>query len=294
MKRITLILSVLLLFLLSGNNITWAAGCCGGGSAPGVGNIGVLSKGTGEIKFGYSYSYRDKIWHARDEVENTSGTLIVNHTLTLSAIYGIAERINIGLNVPFKINNREISSTGYDKKEVGFGDITFAGRYILVEPILGEIVPYVELALKVPTGSDKDDYYLQTGTGSWDPTIGVGFNYNWWKLFTYGRASYSISIGGEDVGQDTVDTFTALLGVNYKFTQYVGASLTMDALRVTKRKIDDMPMGGSLIYIRPGISFGPWKNLSIYSVIGFPIYRHVYCYEPVENYQLDLGLGWRF
>ncbi len=294
MKRTVLICSVFLLILFNGYDITWAAGgCCsfgGSSSAPGGGNIEALPKGTGEIRFTFSYSYRDKLLDKKDEVQNSTGIVIKNRMFSISAMYGIAEQINLGINIPYVKNEKRKSLPYYKEKGDGIGDITITSRYILVKPApVGEIVPYVELALKIPTGKEETDSDVQVGAGSWDPSIGAGFNYTWWDLFTYGRVNYSVSIGQSGVDGETVDSLNALLGLEYQLIRYVDVSLSMDYSRKTLRKI-----GGTWIYIRPGISFGPWENFSIYSTIGFPVYRHVYYPQSAEDYQLDIGLVWGF
>jgi hypothetical protein len=86
-----------------------------------------------------------------------------------------------------------------------------------------------------------------------------------------------------------VDSLNGLLGLEYQLLRYIGVSLSMDASRKMLKKI-----GGTWVYIRPGISFGPWKDFSIYYIMGFPVYRYVYYPQVGEDYQLDLGLVWRF
>jgi hypothetical protein len=47
--------------------------------------------------FNFSYSYRDKLLYKRDERKNLTGIVIINRMFSISAMYGIAEQINLYL-----------------------------------------------------------------------------------------------------------------------------------------------------------------------------------------------------
>ncbi len=223
-------------------------------------------------------------------------------------MYGISEQVNVGINVPFAWNKMNIASTGYESRGEGLGDIILTARYLLVDIEPYRFVPYAEFSLKMPTGEDysrdnRGSNYLlrgiQPGTGTWDSIFGIGFNKRWIELNTYGRMAYAFTLIKGNNGGYTTDAFSGSLGLGYPLIWNIGVSLTLNGIRTTITNNSGTTTittisGGNWLYLIPGISFTPWMGFTGYTTISLPIYMETRSRQLVEDYQIGLGIIWKF
>lgn len=141
----------------------------------------------GHLQFGATYRYFKSYKHFRGDVEEhervEDGTEVINlaHSMDLSLVYAITDRINLSQNIPLIYYDRSSLYEHYGNSETanpdrlrfhtgaaGVGDIRFTGNYWLFKPgkdSSGNIS--IGAGIKLPTGNSyvTDEFHKRTSDG---------------------------------------------------------------------------------------------------------------------------------
>jgi len=134
------------------------------------------------ITIGNSYSTKSNALGADEGVGDEKQREI---RPSLKASYKILDNVSLSAELPVGFKRLDVHSTDGEEivKTSGFGDLEFTGSYIsnLFTGINSMISYGISVAMKVPSGrnnlqsdGERQDEHLQTGTGSYDYTIGGG------------------------------------------------------------------------------------------------------------------------
>lgn len=258
-------------------------------------------------------------------------------TEVITAAYGLSDNFMLGATLPHVRNNdvRTSDESGggiIENGDIsGLGDITLYGQWMLADrPMSGEAGDNVQFALlaglKLPTGEthQKDDTGVdfevehQTGSGSYDGSLGASVTRNWGRSSLTADAFYTVAGDGtEDVN----------LGNSFRYDLAWGYRLTDGALKrehtrpdgsVTqigtedvqwdvalelngrwKDKIDgeeghDDNSGGNVLLFSPGVRASFPSRMSLFASVGVPVID-----DPNgENHETQatavMGVAWGF
>ena len=120
--------------------------------------------------------------------------------LNASVLYGINNKFNVFLNVPFSWLNHYTPDLIQENK--GFGDIDFGALYQLFGEDLSSNTSTIKLAVKAPTGESNNlsNDELPLGSGAWEFSAALQgmFHFTSWNLLY--SANYSLSTqNGNDI-----------------------------------------------------------------------------------------------
>jgi hypothetical protein len=213
--------------------------------------------------------------------------------LQLDLAYGLGQRVSLVASVPllahrsFDIGHPPILRETYSTS--GNGDTVLGARYALLAGSSASLV--AGLGIETPTGrnslvspagrADRGilDPGLQPGSGSTNfiasavysrqaPPLGLE-----WSL----SGSYQMNTRN-DLGYRFGDTLIASATARRRLLDRLQASLQVKGVRIGRGDYLEQAVpstGGKMVYLIPGLSFGPFAKASVYGFVTIPTYRYV-------------------
>ncbi len=285
--------------------------------------------------FGISYSYSNMNMEGnRDGTDKVSNqeifmkgfmmapTEMTHEKHNIRASYSTSRRYGFSVDVPYIVKDMEhVDMMGMKmrSKSKGMGDTRLMGNYAISDSE-GADGNNLNLyyGLSIPTGSVKKndmgqrlEYAMQTGTGTYDPILGLGYNYkagNWnlsastGTVLRFGHNSEDYRFGNE---------YTASLGVANQINEYVAANVRLDGrawgnVKGSDGKMNTMmsPMainnmqGGERVDAVIGLTLtqphGTLAGTSLGAEFGVPVYQSLDGPQMETDYHFMVNLGKTF
>lgn len=274
------------------------------------------------IEPGINYSYSDRSqlalrgFLALDAIflGNINVDNVKNHitTFDLSTRYGLTDRLELGLNVPFVYRSSTYRSTGVDSgsnlseltvDKAGLGDISASLSYRLLPETQTRPDVVVNLGVRAPTGTDpygiatREDptntnltvpKELPTGNGVWAATTGasflktldpaivfanLGYTYNFKESFDDISASSGNQPGDVELG----DSIRAGFGTAFALNERLSLTLSYSHEYIQKSKTTQYGVTQKVI--------GSDANVGVFSFGG------TYALSDSTSVVTNLGIG---
>jgi len=317
-------LAVLLLFVSAAG---WAS--CGSASCP-LDTRSFQESNRGDIRLGYEFEFIDqdqpRIGTHKAHVGEIHGhhdeIRTINRLHRFTAGVGVTDRLSVDLAIPFVSRGHRHTHTHHGMPIPsqwdfsGIGDLALRTRYAVFKPE-AKSHPTVSLigGVEFPTGKsevhnaagDHAEPGMTPGSDSWDWVLGastlqhfsvpmVGGEYGMMPLFfsvTHqwngkGHDDYRI---GRQLGVNT--------GVVYPVRSWVGIITQLNLLvrgkddrGATYEEIEKT--GGEYLYVSPGLQVRPTDALELSAIVQVPVRQRVNQIQLTSDYNLLLGLGYRF
>ena len=229
--------------------------------------------------------------------ENTT-----NNYITAGFTYNFNADWGVTLYVPWIDRQHTTLGGSHDSPDfasVGsLGDMRLVARYqgILANHNLG-----VQLGVKLPTGSFTQtfedgqalDRELQPGSGTVDAIAGLYYFHNLGREWS-GFAQLTVQTALDSRAQYKPGTSENLsLGVRYLGWDQITPAFQINGREVgrdTGAQADNYDTGGTLIYLSPGITYTPTKQISLYLFVQVPVYQNVYGWQLSPKWTLSSGV----
>jgi hypothetical protein len=331
-------------------------GCnCGGRGCGGCGfGLGCLDHGhccqcagsflqPGDLIVSYQWNYSD----ADNIYLGTQNLVDADRDVALVSIqnehvagfeYGVAERLSFVWELPFQYNNRALNVgpispylTGrLVQKNGGVADSRAYFRYWLYPCDDANVSVYV--GLKVPTGNEDsgnvyqgtflyDDISIQTGSGSWDPIVGL-FMYKktgyvtWFGSFNYRCTPSNVTDAlaldpllanpNSTVPNSIADQLSGDLGINVALGQYLheqecwcdcwnglSTGFAIVGAGTPERDLignnDGYRRAFNAVYLRPGVVWAPKDDVALYANLPITVHRDLKVPGSFADIQLSVG-----
>jgi hypothetical protein len=182
-------------------------------------DAGVVEKGHMEVEFGYEY------------VKQTDK----ENNLSLVLKYGVMERLDFGVEVPYKF-------IGFSERDNvdGVGDILFTTKYNFIDETERLPAFSISYAVKTKTG-DKDK---SLGSGEIDYTLNGIFTKEIGSFITHANLSYTFV--GEPEGESADDVFSYCLALEYPINEDLNIVTEVVGETTFDGDFDDNPFIGLL------------------------------------------------
>lgn len=203
-------------------------------------DAGVAGKGVVQMELSWDYIR----WDNGDEENN----------FLLVPIYGITERIELSFEIPYMFLDPEEESS-----EDGLGDVTIAGKFLLIEE--SEVNPAFTLKAGIKTQSGDEEKGLGSGDPDYSNVAVVSKTIDDFQL--HGMLGYTFV--GNDNDEALRDFYLYGIGIDYGLTETFHLVAEVAGNRNPDRTSDDDPSGGLIgaiysvsehIAIDGGVRFG--------------------------------------
>lgn len=282
--------------------------------SPDISPVGTEILREGEWKISLDYFYR----RAKDKVQITTDRW---QSLVLGVGHQVSKRLFLAGYIPFVFNERNLDLLDVQYHTRGLGDVTLNAKYFPGETSPEKFNLFTELGLKIPTGKDDqkepaDPYaggyaanFIQRGSGTWDPIIGVGVNKSVNALFISANVRYIFTRGENRAHYDAANLFSWSINTSYRLLEfkkrdrkgYWSALLGISGLRIRGHdKLNDQNLtdtGGSWTYLSPGLAFSPPGERSIvYLLVTLPPIASSTrsSQEETQGYKVSFGTAYYF
>src|SRR3982751_1745531 len=120
------------------------------------------------VALGYRHLHADQLFVGTDLVPTTKPLIINIHSVDLTAVYAVTDRLSLSITMPFVsgVQSRYYAdSVRHAATAARLGDLTLIGSTWLLDPHNRTGNVALRLGIKAPTGAHgaKDDYYLASG-----------------------------------------------------------------------------------------------------------------------------------
>ncbi|MFT5426466.1 MAG: hypothetical protein ACI9ZT_001407 [Gammaproteobacteria bacterium] len=242
--------------------------------------------------------------------------------------YGLTDDLTIGLSMPYvdRSNVREAhNDMGVGEAELagdsnGVGDLTLFGQYRFHQSEKQDVA--ILMGIKTPTGETGVreiegglfEAEQQTGSGSWDPFLGLAYNRNWDDIGFSGNVLYTfVTEGTQDT--DLGDIFNYNLALTYRTTipegehdhhQHAHKGNIIDYIdlvvelngdsrqRVNIGGASEEHSGGHTLYLSPGLRVGLGHCVSLFTSVGIPIVNDLNDLQSEPDYRVIGGVSITF
>lgn len=184
-------------------------------------DAGVAGKGV--IQFEGSWDYLS--WD-NDDKENV---------FLLVPIYGITERIELSLEIPYLLHNPQ-----EEKSERGIGDINIVGKFLLFEE--KDLYPAFTVKGVVKTDSGNEDKGL--GAGDWDYSVAAVTSKTIGDFMFHAMLGYTFV--GDNSDENISNIYLYGIAVDYSFTERLHLVSEIAGNRHPDRSEDRDPISGLL------------------------------------------------
>ena len=308
-KKPAILLLIIFAFVISLNETAQSQACCGRVTLPTSGiEQRPLLKNQFEIRLDYENSYMGKTLLDSESIDDPLSRNNRTNVISISATYGITERLSAVMAVPFKWTRLSILEDRVIRKTSGIGDIVILSKFRLFAPVSPRMPEFaLGLGIKIPTGDyDQSDYFgvmsasQQVGTGAFD---------------FLASAHYSQLISDFNIFSSVIFRMPTKNDRGYKFgnefemrvaTQYIGLSeyvtpnLGVHARLSARSEYDGSPLnsygggayrdsGGEWIYINSGFEIRPIKSMGFNFELSIPVYNRVNGRQISETITLRLA-----
>jgi outer membrane putative beta-barrel porin/alpha-amylase len=274
----------------------------------------------------HTFSDSQLVRFAENGVEAHSTASVTSPSLSVA--YGVTRTFTLGARLPYVARRdiREghlegtIGEVHHHGDSRGVGDLTVMGEFLVWEQERAKIA--VITGVKAPTGrttvggADRLETEHQPGSGSWDWLEGISWSgrvpfgsidanmlttfasqgaqeTNLGTLFTYNASIAAKVAGGHEHHHEGVEG-----GPGVKHHDGVGADLILElnGEARTRQKIAgvrDPNSGGNLVYLSPGVRFGPERWSASFS-FGVPILQNLNGTQHETDWRMLVGFGTSF
>lgn len=232
----------------------------------GSGNIGAFASNTGDdninnllkntVVMDVMYDYRTFTPFTNKELEkmfsHNSDVIGVSNAwiLPLKLTYGFNEKLSVSIIQPYisisTIVNQKLGEDGYNSfyssNTNSFADLSVLSNYLIVKK--NGIKLSAMIGIELPTGKlPKDQAVIITGSGSFDPILGLNVSKNWKRYSLKGNLAYKYTTNNTS-GMDYGDFLNHQITFVYQLNQ-TKADSTNTGCSVSKKPT--YSLGGSLI-----------------------------------------------
>lgn len=275
-------------------------------------------------------AFRDEelIAFAEDDIEDVHNTDTA-YIATLSAEYGVTDRLSVNLALPFVIRTGireaehhhgnpgepEIEQLGSAE---GVGDLQIGARYAVFRRAEDGIGVSLLAGLSIPTGATEEltndgerfETEFQPGSGSWDPKLGLAIGKSFGPVSATASVLYTLRTDGS---QDT--NLGDHLGFNAGLAWRLGkgAHVHDDGTFERHEALDliveingeweerervgseeDIHSGGTQIFVSPGLRYTSANGWAIYTSVGLPIHEDLNGIQNETDVRFKAGIGLSF
>ncbi len=253
------------------------------------------------LPFFFDFDFEQIVWQKRDPAlahalhHQGHDSHVKTHEefyhFTLGAALG--ERTTLLAELPYVVRHSlDVDShahLGSRQRSEGFGDLRLIGVYKLLMTKRGDFIGPTA-GIKLPTGATKerDDYgvkfepEMQPGSGSFDPEMGVTFEYGLGRFEFHGDAVYTLRTRGAQEYRFG-NLFSAHLSADYALnpkSKYLNSFIGLESSLQNERKdrgregvIADS--GGTTWLLGPQFSVRGNKYVSVFGNILFPVVQNL-------------------
>lgn len=219
------------------------------------------------------------------------------HWGLLGATYGLSERFNLSLVVPYL-------SVGEDGEgDAGIADVSALAKYrfLFDGGERWEATAAAIFGVQLPTGSTEPDLdpELRLGSGSWDAFGGAAATYEWDRFEVRGHALYQLNTEGEDEFKHE-DILTVGAGASWRpiVEKYPGSELGFSVGLTYQRFFDARDAdgrvpgsGGDLLTSTLGAFFSPRTGIKFNASVELPLAQDR---EEELDYRMTFGGSYVF
>jgi hypothetical protein len=234
--------------------------------------------------------------------------------ISLDFAYGLSENLTLGLTLPW-VERKDVrvpentdagAEISYDGDSTGLGDLKVFGLWRFFREAATTSHAGLLFGLSMPTGKDNDtdlngetfEQEFQTGSGSWDPFLGVAYTRGFGRIGLDLSATYTLVNEGSQ-STDLGDYFAYNAGLAYALTPDAPlrwtAVLELNGLWRDKQVIGsetDPNSGGKWLELTPGITLSG-KSWSTFANAGFPLVNDPNGDQDKHDFRVLLGVRYR-
>ncbi len=253
-----------------------ACAACGCGD-PSLTLVGADAPASGTLRLSAeSRTYKHETGSAGIDLESVSES-----RLTLGAAFTPNDRITASAYLPLVYHRLEVAAAD-GTALLGIGD---AAVDVRVRVLRSGVFAPVHLAsiivgIKAPTGplattpaGNLISLDVQSGTGSWDPSLGVSYRYKPGKFSLFSSVIALWPTEGHmevRAGRGVLTT----LAPQFAATQNLTVALSFDG-RISEANtlgaVHDVNSGGAALYLSPTVLWGPWTDFTWRATVQIPV-----------------------
>ena len=313
--------------LLSFPQVMWAS--CGAASCP-LDTTSHESRPPGWMRVGYQWEYIDQDEHRLGRRNASFGEVrghhdeasTINRLQRLSAAAGLTDRLSVEAQLPI-ISRSHAHIHHHQGKDLlerwsvtGVGDLALLARYAFWKPT-SPAWPTLSALLggEFPTGThhaknddgDEAEPPIQPGSNSYDLILGASSLQTFTAPTLTGHAArlpLFTSVQGQFNGSGNDDyrvgdTLTVNVGTSYPLTSWLGLTTQLNVLIKDRDGIGQtgeevQKTGGEFVYVSPGVEWRPTDQWRAFALVQLPIYQRVNSLQVVSDYNVLVGLEYRF
>lgn len=306
----------------------FSQGCCSGGSGSpiaGGASQGVLLDRQMEIGSNFQFISTNK--YLAGDADTISGIKsFKSDYLYLRVAYGVTKDFTMSVESGYFLNKTQIGIQDDTLHSSGIGDLILFPRYDVLNRTSEKKRTEITLGMgyKIPLGKYNDSTITYrnpyNGHNTWgvmsptvQPTNGshdfifYGFFYRGFPLKNcriFANVLY-VKKGWNPLGQKFGDYSSIGLFFGKTFFKKLGVTLQIKAEHIAKMKtIKDIDMvalyglypeatGARKVFFVPQLSYS-YKSFTVYALTEIPIYQYVNYSQVASQYQMTVGLSYRF
>lgn len=321
-------LIIAFVFFICVQNAVLAQCCAAGGGSPIAGGTsqGVLQEKQFEINANLQYLHSTQFYTKDTKDTNFFDSYSSSYTYTRLA-YGLSEKLTLSVEAGYWMNKKEVKLNNIETlKSSGIGDLIVFPRYDVLNYTKNGIKTELTLGMgyKIPLGKYNDSIEktepfsgvkykeakpltLQPSSGSHD-FIFYAFFYKGFlssDLSLFANAVY-IKKGWNPLGEKIGDYARVGLFANKRLIDNLSLTMQVSAEWIDIMKInndismfvfssyDPKATGSTKIFVTPQLSYAFKCNLTLYSLLDYPIYQYVNKTQIGSQWQATVGLSYKF
>jgi hypothetical protein len=222
-----------------------------------------------------------------------------SYAVFLDLAYGLTDRIDVGLQVPFfRQQYRDsalLAGFGEPRTATGFSDIRAVLKARLLE---APLVASIRAGLKAPTGDFRnEDGLVPVGEGQWDLDVVLQIGRSFWPVRAYAGLAFGrrFRARNDGIDRDPGDEWLALAEAGYRPYPALLLTLKVEAIRgepATSLGIRTVQDVKRVTYISPGLTLARFGSLAVEGSVRFTVngrnYPAGHVYLLGIAYQADL------
>lgn len=242
-------------------------------------------------------------------------------TTRIGANYGVAESFNVGIDLPYISMQGIRMAEPPDVEDMGdsegIGDLSVFGSWRFARSQDRTLAAALLVGLETPTGEthEEDDFGdrfeadHQPGSGSWDPFAGISVSKGIGAWSVGASALYTLA-GDGDQDSNLGDHINFGVGLGWS----AAGAPTEDPTHVSESTewiwmlelfgewhdrpemggVEEENMGGTAIFLAPGVRAKLPSGWSFYASIGLPVIENLYGEQAENEYWATTGLSYSF
>jgi hypothetical protein len=190
--------------------------------------------------------------------------------LFLDIFYGITDRVDVGIQVPFFRQQFQdaalLTGFGEPRRATGFSDIRGLVKLGL---LTGTTVSSLKFGFKAPTGDfQNEDGLIPVGEGQWDLDLILQLGRSLWPIRAYANVDlgYRLRKKNEKIDRDPGDEWFFMGEVGYSPHKLMLLAVKVEGVRgkaATSFGIKTISDVKRVTYFSPTLAMGPFNNLNL-------------------------------